>query len=341
MRILGIESSCDETAVAIVEENRSILANEIYSQLKMHASYGGVVPEVASREHLLSISSLTKIALEKANLSLEDMDGIAATIGPGLIGGVLVGATFAKALAFYHKKPFIGINHLEGHALTARLTHDVSFPYLLLLVSGGHTQILFVKDVGSYELIGTTIDDALGEAFDKTAKLMGLPYPGGPEIEAYASKGNKSAYQFPEPMRHKKGHDFSFSGLKTAVKTTLEKETKPLSEKTKEDIAASFQETVRLILKRRLEPLFKTNTLSFETLVVAGGVAANKTIRHTLEDLTVSYGKKFIAPPPSLCTDNGAMIAWAGIEYLRKGISHTLDVSCRPRWPLHEMPQRK
>lgn len=341
MRILGIESSCDETAVAIVTDDHKILANEVNSQLQTHTLYGGVIPELSSREHLLSLEALTKQALEKANCSLEQIDGIAATVGPGLIGGVLVGATFAKALALYHRKPFIGINHLEGHALTARLTHRIAFPYLLLLVSGGHTQILFVKDLGNYELLGTTIDDALGEAFDKTARLMGLPYPGGPQIEAHARNGDKNAYLFPQPLRHKKGLNFSFSGLKTAVKTAIEKEQKPLSQTLKENIAASFQETVRLILKGRLTSVFQSYASSFETFVVAGGVAANQTIRSTLEELTNAYGKKFVAPPINLCTDNAAMIAWTGLEYLSRGISHPLDIPCRPRWPLNDIAQGK
>lgn len=334
MRVLGIETSCDETAVAIVTDKKEILAHAIYTQLETHQQYGGVVPEVSSRGHLEILPHMVSQALTEANLSLADLDGIAATCGPGLIGGVLVGATFAKAIALYHQKPFMAVNHLEGHALTVQLTHDVPFPYLLLLVSGGHTQILLVKDLGDYALIGTTKDDALGEAFDKTARLMGLPYPGGPKIEAYAHKSQTDHYAFPRPMIHKPGYDFSFSGLKTAVRFAIEKEPTPLSKKTKANIAYSFQEAAIAVIKNRLKNVFQRYHNHFNTFVVAGGVAANQAIRQSLEEIATQYQKQFVAPPLHLCTDNGAMIAWAGLSYLKRGKTSSLDFKPRPRWPL-------
>ena len=337
MRVLGIETSCDETAVAIVEAPAKggpvgrILANVVYSQLTEHRRFGGVVPEIAARAHLERIDGLVMDALAEARLGLADLDGIAATGGPGLIGGVLVGVMTAKALAFAHDKPFLAINHLEGHALSARLTEDVDFPYLLLLVSGGHCQLLTVRGPGEFTRLGTTIDDAVGECFDKTAKLLGLGFPGGPAVEAAAKGGNPQRFALPRPMWRKPGCDFSFSGLKTAVRQTVEK--LPAQDaQAVADLCASFQRTVGGVLADRC-----ANALSLApsaTLVVAGGVAANVYLRGRLETLAAQHGARLVAPPIRFCTDNGAMIAWAGIERLRLGKTDGLDFRPRPRWPL-------
>ncbi|MEI7872854.1 MAG: tRNA (adenosine(37)-N6)-threonylcarbamoyltransferase complex transferase subunit TsaD [Alphaproteobacteria bacterium] len=346
MRVLGIETSCDETAVAIVEApadggplaNRpggNILANVVYSQLTEHRRFGGVVPEIAARAHLERIDGLVMDALAEARLGLADLDGIAATGGPGLIGGVLVGVMTAKALAFAHDKPFLAINHLEGHALSARLTEDVDFPYLLLLVSGGHCQLLTVRGPdsqgGDFTRLGTTIDDAVGECFDKTAKLLGLGFPGGPAVEAAAKGGNPQRFALPRPMWRKPGCDFSFSGLKTAVRQMVEK--LPTEDgQAIADLCASFQRTVGDVLADRC-----ANALALApstTLVVAGGVAANVYLRGRLETLAAAHGARLVAPPIRFCTDNGAMIAWAGIERLRLGKTDALDFRPRPRWPL-------
>ncbi|NDH60616.1 MAG: tRNA (adenosine(37)-N6)-threonylcarbamoyltransferase complex transferase subunit TsaD [Alphaproteobacteria bacterium] len=342
MRVLGIETSCDETAVAIVEApagsgpGGSILANVVYSQLTEHRRFGGVVPEIAARAHLERIDGLVTDALTEAGLGLADLDGIAATGGPGLIGGVLVGVMTAKALAFAHDKPFLAINHLEGHALSVRLTAQVDFPYLLLLVSGGHCQLLTVHGPGLFTRLGTTIDDAVGECFDKTAKLLGLGFPGGPAVEAAAKGGDPQRFALPRPMWRKPGCDFSFSGLKTAVRQTIEKlavEKLPAGDAgAVADLCASFQRTVGDVLADRC-----ANALSLApstTLVVAGGVAANVYLRGRLETLAAAYGARLVAPPVKLCTDNGAMIAWAGIERLRLGKTDGLDFRPRPRWPL-------
>ena len=337
MRVLGIETSCDETAVAIVEAPAKggpvgrILANVVYSQLTEHRRFGGVVPEIAARAHLERIDGLVADALAEARLGLADLDGIAATGGPGLIGGVLVGVMTAKALAFAHDKPFLAINHLEGHALSARLTEDVDFPYLLLLVSGGHCQLLTVRGPGEFARLGTTIDDAVGECFDKTAKLLGLGFPGGPAVEAAAKGGDPQRFALPRPMWRKPGCDFSFSGLKTAVRQTVEK--LPTQDaQAVADLCASFQRTVGDVLADRC-----ANALALApstTLVVAGGVAANVYLRGRLETLAASHGARLVAPPIRFCTDNGAMIAWAGIERLRLGKTDALDFRPRPRWPL-------
>ena len=337
MRVLGIETSCDETAVAIVEAPAKggpvgrILANVVYSQLTEHRRFGGVVPEIAARAHLERIDGLVMDALAEARLGLADLDGIAATGGPGLIGGVLVGVMTAKALAFAHDKPFLAINHLEGHALSARLTEDVDFPYLLLLVSGGHCQLLTVRGPGEFTRLGTTIDDAVGECFDKTSKLLGLGFPGGPAVEAAAKGGNPQRFALPRPMWRKPGCDFSFSGLKTAVRQTVEK--LPAQDaQAVADLCASFQRTVGGVLADRC-----ANALSLApsaTLVVAGGVAANVYLRGRLETLAAQHGARLVAPPIRFCTDNGAMIAWAGIERLRLGKTDGLDFRPRPRWPL-------
>jgi len=342
MRVLGIETSCDETAVAIVEAPAEasaaeaapvgrILANVVYSQLTEHRRFGGVVPEIAARAHLERLDGLVMAALAEAGLGLADLDGIAATGGPGLIGGVLVGVMTGKALAFAHDKPFLAINHLEGHALSVRLTEDVAFPYLLLLVSGGHCQLLTVRGPGRFERLGTTIDDAVGECFDKTAKLLGLGFPGGPAVEAAARGGDPQRFALPRPMWRKPGCDFSFSGLKTAVRQAAEK--LPAGDaRAVADLCASFQRTVGDVLADRC-----ANALALApsaTLVVAGGVAANVYLRGRLETLAASHGARLVAPPIRLCTDNGAMIAWAGVERLRQGLTDALDFRPRPRWPL-------
>ena len=322
MRILGIETSCDETAAAIVERDDSgkghILSNVVLSQIAEHEPYGGVVPEIAARAHVEALDRLVERALKDANVKLDDVDAIAATAGPGLIGGLIVGLMTAKAMAMAANKPFYAVNHLEGHALTARLTDNLPFPYLLLLVSGGHTQMVLVRSLGDHERLGTTIDDALGEAFDKTAKLLGLPYPGGPAVERMALQGNPKRFPLPRPLKGEARLDFSFSGLKTAVRQTAT-ELAPLSDQDVADICASFQDAVADTLsdrvKRSLER-FKDEFPDCATpsLIVAGGVAANKTLRASLEALCAKHGFSFIAPPLNLCTDNAAMIAWAGAE---------------------------
>ena len=333
MRVLGIETSCDETAVAIVEADADarpvgrILANVVYSQLTEHRRFGGVVPEIAARAHLERLDGLVLVALAEAGLGLGDLDGIAATGGPGLIGGVMVGVMTGKALAFAHDKPFIAVNHLEGHALSVRLTEEVEFPYLLLLVSGGHCQLLTVRGPGDFTRLGTTIDDAVGECFDKTAKLLGLGFPGGPAVERAAAGGDPKRFALPRPMWRKPGCDFSFSGLKTAVRQAIEKLPADDS-RAVADLCASFQRTVGDVLVDRCTNALAASPSS--TLVVAGGVAANVYLRSRLEALPV----RLVAPPIKLCTDNGAMIAWAGLERLRLGQVDTLDFRPRPRWPL-------
>ncbi|MBI3196236.1 MAG: tRNA (adenosine(37)-N6)-threonylcarbamoyltransferase complex transferase subunit TsaD [Rhodospirillales bacterium] len=337
MRVLGIETSCDETAVAVVEASADggpvgrILANVVYSQLTEHRRFGGVVPEIAARAHLERLDGLVREALGEAGLGLTDLDGIAATGGPGLIGGVLVGVMTAKALAFAHDKPFLAVNHLEGHALSVRLTEDVAFPYLLLLVSGGHCQLLTVQGPGDFTRLGTTIDDAAGECFDKTAKLLGLGFPGGPAVEKAASGGDPQRFALPRPMWRKPGCDFSFSGLKTAVRQTVEKLLANDAQAVA-DLCASFQRTVGDVLADRCANALAVAPLP--TLVVAGGVAANVYLRGRLEALAAAHGARLVAPPIKLCTDNGAMIAWAGLERLRLGLVDALDFRPRPRWPL-------
>jgi N6-L-threonylcarbamoyladenine synthase len=329
--VLGIETSCDETAAAIVTEDRQILSNIVFSQIEDHKNFGGVVPEIAARSHLEQIDKVIKQSLAKAKTEFSDLSAIAATCGPGLIGGVLVGAVTAKAIAAYYKKPFIAVNHLEGHALTVRLTDNICFPYLLLLASGGHTQLLLVKGVGQYQELGSTIDDAAGEAFDKIAKLLDLGFPGGPAVEKAALKGNPQAFKFPRSLCQNPGCNFSFSGLKTAVLRAVEKLKNP-TEQNKFDLAASFQQAVVDIMVDRCTHALNTSNAS--VLVVAGGVAANKKIRDALENLGNKRDVRFIAPPLPLCTDNGAMIAWAGMEKFLLGKEDPLDFSPRPRWPL-------
>jgi len=334
--VLGIETSCDETAAAVVDDARRILSNVVLSQTEDHRPFGGVVPEVAARAHLENTDAVIAKAMSDAGIDFADLDCIAATAGPGLIGGILVGAMSGKAIALATGKPFVAVNHLEGHALTVRLIDDVQFPYLLLLVSGGHCQLLIVEDVGKYTRLGTTIDDAAGEAFDKTAKLLGLGYPGGPLIEKVAEGGDPQKFDFPRPMAHRPGCDFSFSGLKTSVRRAVETLDRPL-EVAAPDLAASFQQAVADTLVARTKNAIKMARDAhpdITTLVVAGGVAANTAIGRALDALCAKTDMQLVKPAPALCTDNAAMIAWAGLEHFRRGQSDPLDFKARPRWPL-------
>ena len=340
MRVLGIETTCDETAAAVVwrkpDGGGQILSNVVMSQIAQHAAYGGVVPEIAARAHVEIIDEIIARALDDAKVKLAELDGIAAAAGPGLIGGVIVGLTTAKALALAARKPFIAVNHLEGHALTARLTDNLEFPYLLLLVSGGHTQLVAVKGVGDYQRLGSTVDDAVGEAFDKVAKMLGLGYPGGPLVEREALKGNARRYDFPRPMLGRSKPDFSFSGLKTAVRLDAER-AMPLTSADIADLCASFQAAVVDTLIDRLRAglrRFVEEIGPCGAMVVAGGVAANGAIRRSLTRFCGEAGLRLVVPAPELCTDNGAMIAWAGIERLRLGLTDDLTFPARPRWPL-------
>jgi N6-L-threonylcarbamoyladenine synthase len=343
--ILGIETSCDETAAAVVRRftdgSGEILSDVVLSQLDLHSAFGGVVPELAARSHVSTLDRLVEQALAESGVPLPQIDAVAVTSGPGLIGGLMVGLMTAKAIAMAANKPFLGINHLEGHALTARLTDNVTFPYLLLLVSGGHTQIVLVKGVDDYERWGTTIDDALGEAFDKTAKLLGLGYPGGPAVEQAALSGEPKRFRLPVPMRKDPRLDFSFSGLKTAVRQMAEQQA-PLSQQTIADLCLAFQTSVTASIDDRIAMALERfkerfGTESKPALVVAGGVAANKAIRTTLENRASRAGFRFIAPPLNLCTDNAAMIAWAGAERLAAGLpADQLDLAPRSRWPLDQ-----
>ncbi len=329
--VLGIESSCDETAAALVDDGRTIIAQRIASQDEAHRPYGGVVPEIAARAHAERLAPLIKAVLDDAGLSLADLDGIAATAGPGLIGGVMVGLVSAKALAMASDKPLIAVNHLEGHALSPRLADaSLTFPYLLLLVSGGHCQILLVEGVGRYRRLATTIDDALGEAFDKTAKILGLGFPGGPAVERIAATGHAKAVALPRPLLGSAEPNFSFAGLKSAVLRA-----KQANVHQDADIAAAFQQAaIDCVIDRTRKVLGTIARPS--ALVVAGGVAANRSVRAALEALAAEHGLKFVAPPLALCTDNAAMIAWAGLERMAlKGFTpDPFDFVARPRWPL-------
>lgn len=344
LHILGIETSCDETSASVVRSDGEILSNLVLSQLEEHRAFGGVVPEIAARAHLDYLDDLIRGAMSDAGIDFSDLDGVAATSGPGLIGGVMVGMVAGKAIACAHNKPFLGINHLEGHALTPRLTDDIKFPYLLLLISGGHTQILVVEGVGQYKRWGTTLDDAAGECFDKSAKMMGLPYPGGPHLQKIAEEckdPDKAIERFPlpSPMKGKKNCDFSFSGLKTAVRNHIEQ--LPEGDLAREDIADlayAFQMKMADVLKDRckkaIERFQETYSPDEPTFVISGGVAANSEIRKGLLELCETYKMRFYAPPLKLCQDNAAMIAWAGIERLKLGLTDPLDFKARPRWPL-------
>ncbi len=337
---LGIETSCDETAAAVIRENNKgtadILSNVISSQISQHEKYGGVVPELAARAHLENIDFIINSALKKSKLSINEIDGVAATAGPGLIVCLTVGLNIGKSIAAFSKKPFIGINHLEGHALSPSIERKIDFPYLLLLISGGHTQFLIVKDVNHYEQLGTTIDDALGEAFDKTAKMLNLGYPGGPKVEEFSNLGDKNFFTLPEPIINKAGCNLSFAGLKTAVL----RESKKINgdEKLKYNLAASFQNTINKILYKKTKiavNMFKEKTKSSKIkLVVAGGVAANKSIRKNLTNLSKELGFETIYPDAKLCGDNAAMIAWAGIKRFKKKLIDDYKIQARSRWQL-------
>jgi len=347
MIVLGIETTCDETAAAVVERfedgRGKILSNVVLSQVSEHAAFGGVVPEIAARAHVEALDLIITKAMTQAECSFDQLDGIAAAAGPGLIGGVIVGLTTAKAIALVKQKPLIAINHLEAHALTARLTDGTAFPYCLFLASGGHTQIVAVRGIGDYVRLGTTMDDAIGEAFDKTAKLLGLGYPGGPQVEKEAAAGNAARFALPRPMHGRKDADFSLSGLKTALRLEAEK-IAPLSDQDVADLCASFQQAVVDVVLDRLRAglrIFRAKYGAPSALVAAGGVAANEAIRKVLHRLAFEVGTVLVAPPLELCTDNGAMIAWAGAERLALGLTDSLDVAPRARWPLDEIAAAK
>jgi len=337
---LGIETSCDETAAAVIRENEKgtadILSNVVSSQIEEHKEFGGVVPELAARAHLENIEFIIDKALKDSKISLKEIDGIAATAGPGLIVCLTVGLNIGKSIAAFSNKPFIGVNHLEGHALSPGLENKIEFPYLLLLISGGHTQYLIVRDVNHYEQLGTTIDDALGEAFDKTAKMLNLGYPGGPAVEKFSKLGEKNYFKLPEPIINKAGCNLSFAGLKTAVL----RESKKINgdEKLKYNLAASFQSTINKILYKKTKIAiqeFKNKTKEKKVqLIVAGGVAANKSIRENLTTLSREMDCKTIYPDLKFCGDNAAMIAWAGIKRFKKNLIDNIDISAKSRWPL-------
>jgi len=339
MNILGIETSCDETAVAVVAADGArpeIRANLVQSQMAEHAPYGGVVPEIAARAHLDHLDGLICAALDEAGVGFDDLDGVAASAGPGLIGGLIVGTMAAKGIAWATGKPFAAVNHLEAHALTARLTDSVEFPYLLLLVSGGHSQLLACAGVGQYRQFGTTLDDAAGEAFDKSAKLLGLRQPGGPAIAEAAQRGDPRRFALPRPLQGRDGCDLSFSGLKTAVR-----EAAAAIDRADADAVTDLAAAVELAIcdhlvdrTARAVRWFRDRCPAGASLVAAGGVAANARLRTRLAGLAGDAGLAFVAPPPALCTDNGAMIAWAGVERLRLGLADPLDAPVRPRWPL-------
>ena len=343
MIVLGIETTCDETAAAVVERNAEdhgrILSNVVLSQISEHAAFGGVVPEIAARAHVEVLDSIIAKAMNEAQSRFGALDGIAAAAGPGLIGGVIVGLTMAKSIALVHNKPLIAVNHLEAHALTARLTDATAFPYCLFLASGGHTQILGVRGVGDYLRIGGTVDDAIGEAFDKTAKLLGLGYPGGPLVEKEATRGDPERFALPRPMSGRSDANFSLSGLKTALRLEAAK-IAPLSDDDVADLCASFQQAVGEVVMDRLRNglrIFREQIGAPTALVCAGGVAANQAIRKVLHRVAFEIGVSLVAPPPNLCTDNGAMIAWAGAERLALGLTDSFDVAPRARWPLNEV----
>jgi len=343
MLVLGIETTCDETAAAVVERQNdgrgAILSNVVLSQLAEHAAYGGVVPEIAARAHVEALDLIIATAMADAGKSFAALDGIAVAAGPGLIGGVIVGLTTAKAIAIVHEKPLIAVNHLEAHALTARLTDGTPFPYCLFLASGGHTQVVAVRGVGDYVRLGTTRDDAIGEAFDKTAKLLGLGYPGGPQVEKEAARGDRGRFALPRPMIGRHDADFSLSGLKTALRLEAEK-IAPLSDQDVADLCASFQLAVVEMIVDRLRQglrIFRERFGRPSALVAAGGVAANQAIREALLDVALQDEVDLVVPPLGLCSDNGAMIAWAGAERLAHGLCDTLDTAPRARWPLEEI----
>ena len=334
MRVLGIETSCDETGVAIYDTESGILADVLHSQIELHAEFGGVVPELASRDHIRKTIPLIKQALKQANLKAKDIDGIAYTRGPGLLGALLVGSAIGRSLAYAWDIPAIGVHHMEGHLLAPMLeTNAPEFPFVALLVSGGHTQLISVKGIGQYQLLGESIDDAAGEAFDKTAKMMGLAYPGGPVLAKLANQGRPNVFQLPRPMTDRPGLDFSFSGLKTAALTTWKKSDQ--SQQTQADLAHAFQEavvdTIAIKCRRALEQT------ELKTLVIAGGVSANIRLREKLKSLTKNLDANVYYPRPEFCTDNGAMIAYAGCQRLNAGQTQDLDFSATARWPIESL----
>jgi len=337
--ILGIETSCDETAASIIQENLgdkpSILSNVVSSQVDVHKEFGGVVPELAARSHIEKIDFIVKKAINESKVKINDIDAVAATAGPGLIVCLSVGLNFGKTIALSLNKPFIAINHLEGHALSPKLEYKINYPYLLLLISGGHSQFLSVNGLGKYKRLGTTIDDALGEAFDKTAKLLGIEFPGGPKIEEYAKLGNENFYQLPKPIINRGGCNLSFAGLKTAV-LKISKSIK--SDKEKYDLAASFQKTIEEILYKKSKIAFnefkKNRKIKKKVFVIAGGVASNKKIRQKLTQLSLKEKFEPIFPSINLCSDNAAMIAMVGLEKYKLGMNDDLDFPTKPRWPL-------
>ena len=339
MRILGIETSCDETGVAIYDGEKGLIANQLHTQIALHADYGGVVPELASRDHIRKLAPLLQAALQEAHLTAKDIDGIAYTSGPGLVGALLVGSTVARSLAYAWNIPAIGVHHMEGHLLAPMLEENPPhFPFVALLVSGGHTQLVRVDGVGRYELLGESIDDAAGEAFDKTAKLLGLDYPGGAALARLALKGTPNRFAFPRPMTDRPGLDFSFSGLKTFAANTLHQvmqEEGELTEQSKADIAYAFQEAVVDTLAIKCKRALKQTGL--KRLVIAGGVSANKQLRQTLAELMQQFGGEVFYPQPQFCTDNGAMIAYAGFLRLKQGQQQDLAIEVRPRWAMTEL----
>lgn len=335
MRVIGIETSCDETGVAVYDDEKGLMADLLFSQIELHSEYGGVVPELASRDHIRKTLPMIQECLKQSGSSADDIDGIAYTAGPGLVGALLVGASVAKALAFAWSKPAIGVHHMEGHLLAPMMTADKpDYPFIALLVSGGHTLLLNCQAFGDYQMLGESVDDAAGEAFDKVAKMLGLGYPGGPAVAELAKNAIKGAYKFPRPMTNRPGFDFSFSGLKTFTMNTLADIDDP-SDQDKANIAGAFQEavvdTIRIKCKRALE---HTGSPS---LVVAGGVSANSALRIRLDELMEKMNRKVFYPELKYCTDNGAMIAYAGLERLKAGHTESLAIDVKPRWPLTEL----
>lgn len=335
MRVLGIETSCDETGIAIYDETAGLLANQLYSQVKLHADYGGVVPELASRDHVRKTVPLIQAALKEAGLQAKDIDAVAYTAGPGLVGALLVGATIGRSLAFAWDVPAIPVHHMEGHLLAPMLEDNPpAFPFVALLVSGGHTQLISVTGIGEYSLMGESVDDAAGEAFDKTAKLLGLDYPGGPMLSKMAQQGTEKRFIFPRPMTDRPGLDFSFSGLKTFAANTIRENSD--DDQTRADIARAFEDavvdTLAIKCKRALEQT------GFKRLVIAGGVSANRTLRSKMADVMKARGGEVFYARPEFCTDNGAMIAYAGMVRMKGGTRGELSVTVRPRWPLAELP---
>ena len=331
MRILGIETSCDETGIAIYDDEQGIMAHRLYSQIAVHADYGGVVPELASRDHVRKTIPLVRKVMAEAGLKPEDLDGVAYTAGPGLVGALLVGCSIGRSLAYGWDLPAVPVHHMEGHLLAPMLEDDVpEFPFVALLISGGHTQLVRVDGIGHYQLLGESVDDAAGEAFDKTAKLLGLDYPGGPVLSKLAESGTPGRFKFPRPMTDRPGLDFSFSGLKTSAANCIHKE--EMNEQTKADVALAFQDAVVATLAIKCRRALEQCGLN--RLVVAGGVSANKAIRAKLEEVTRKLGGSVYYPRPEFCTDNGAMIAYAGMQRLKAGVSADLTFKATPRWPL-------